>query len=79
MAFALPAEPDARERLSCSEFFKMSSKADVELVEGEDYYFEDGLMVLTARYLGRRGYCCDNGCRHCPYRESDDVVNEDQA
>mgnify|MGYP006163485223 CR=1 FL=1 len=35
--------------------------------EGEDYYFEDGLMVLTARYLLRRGYCCEQGCRHCPY------------
>jgi hypothetical protein len=38
-----------------------------ELKEGEDYYFEDGLMVLTARYLLRRGYCCEQGCRHCPY------------
>ena len=35
--------------------------------EGEDYYFEDGLMVLTARYHLRRGYCCEQGCRHCPY------------
>ena len=37
------------------------------LIEGEDYYFEDELMVLTARYHLRRGYCCEQGCRHCPY------------
>ena len=37
------------------------------LEEGEDYYFEDGLMVLTARYLLQRGYCCEQGCRNCPY------------
>jgi len=37
------------------------------LVEGVDYYFEGGLMVLTARFLEMRGYCCGNGCRHCPY------------
>jgi len=37
------------------------------LREGEDYYFEDGLMVLTARYLLRRGYCCEQGCLNCPY------------
>ena len=37
------------------------------LVEGDDYYFEDGLMVLTAKFLLERGYCCGNGCRHCPY------------
>jgi hypothetical protein len=37
------------------------------LVEGLDYYFEGGLMVFTAHFLRRRGYCCANGCRHCPY------------
>ena len=37
------------------------------ITEGVDYYFEDGLMVLTERYLLDRGYCCENGCRHCPY------------
>jgi len=26
-------------------------------------------MVLTARFLLRRGYCCQSGCRHCPYQE----------
>ena len=26
-----------------------------------------GLTVLTAGYLASRGYCCDSGCRHCPY------------
>jgi len=40
---------------------------DRELVEGVDYYFENGLMVLTEYYLRERGYCCTNGCRHCPY------------
>lgn len=36
---------------------------------GEDTYFDpsSGLTVLTAHYLARRGYCCDSGCRHCPY------------
>ena len=44
-----------------------SSDEPEVLTEGEDYYFEDGLMVLTARYLLRRGYCCEQGCRNCPY------------
>lgn len=38
-----------------------------ELVEGEDYYLENGNWVFTAKYLLRRGYCCRSGCRHCPY------------
>ncbi|MFO0878079.1 MAG: DUF5522 domain-containing protein [Gemmataceae bacterium] len=37
------------------------------LVEGRDYYLEDGKMVFTATFLQQRGYCCANGCRHCPY------------
>jgi hypothetical protein len=46
-----------------------SSDEVVQLVENEDYYLDHGLMVLTARYHLRRGYCCDQGCRHCPYGE----------
>ena len=41
-------------------------------VEGLDFYFDEGLMVLTRRYLVNRGYCCGNGCRHCPYDTDDD-------
>lgn len=42
------------------------------LVEGKDFYYsEQGLMVLTGAYLLERGYCCGNGCRHCPF----DYVN----
>jgi hypothetical protein len=37
------------------------------LVEGVDYYFENGLMVFTREYHLKRGYCCQSGCRHCPY------------
>ncbi len=37
------------------------------LVEGEDFYVENGLYVFTAQFLLRRGYCCRSGCRHCPY------------
>jgi Family of unknown function (DUF5522) len=37
------------------------------LQEGLDYYLENGLMVFTAHFLRKRGYCCERGCRHCPY------------
>jgi len=41
-------------------------------VEGVHYYFnEEGLVVLTAQFHLERGYCCGNGCKHCPY----DYVN----
>ena len=38
-----------------------------ELVEDEDYYIEDGNFVFTKKYHLKKGYCCENACRHCPY------------
>ena len=32
-----------------------------------DTYQEDAAVVFTAQFHLRRGYCCGNGCRHCPY------------
>ncbi len=26
-----------------------------------------GYAVMTAAYLADRGYCCSQGCRHCPW------------
>lgn len=33
----------------------------------EDYYIENGFYVFTSSYHLKRGSCCKNGCRHCPY------------
>ncbi len=41
------------------------------LVEGIDYYIEDGKFVFTAAYHLKRGFCCNHGCRHCPYKGSE--------
>ena len=42
---------------------------DAALAAGSPGYRDPstGLFVMTAGYLADRGYCCDNGCRHCPY------------
>ncbi|MGE3262405.1 MAG: DUF5522 domain-containing protein [Bacteriovoracia bacterium] len=47
------------------------SAENTDLVEGEDYYLDPdtGLLTFTADYLRKRGYCCDSGCRHCPYEK----------
>lgn len=42
---------------------------DKELKEGFDYYFnEQGFVVLTEKYHLDKGFCCGNGCKHCPYQ-----------
>lgn len=44
----------------------LPSKKD--LVQGEDYYInEKGNWVFTSQYDIKRGYCCNSGCKHCPY------------
>lgn len=40
---------------------------DRGLVEGVDYYVENGRWVFTAEYHRKRGSCCASGCRHCPF------------
>jgi hypothetical protein len=33
----------------------------------EDFYYEGSNLVFTAAYHRKRGYCCNSGCRHCPF------------
>ncbi len=37
-------------------------------LDSEDYYLsEEGYIVFTEKYHLKRGRCCLNGCKHCPY------------
>jgi hypothetical protein len=47
-----------------------------KLVENEDYYIENNLFVLTEKYLIERSFCCQNGCRHCPYKTNKMIKKE---
>lgn len=46
------------------------SDQPAKLICGVDYYLENGRYVFTETYHKKRGYCCDNKCRHCPYPAS---------
>lgn len=39
-------------------------------LEPGDAYMDGPYLVFTAQYHLRRGYCCNSGCRHCPYRDA---------
>jgi len=44
------------------------TESSEKLKEGVDFYYDEkGLVVFTTDYLFRRGYCCESGCRNCPY------------
>ena len=36
-------------------------------LEPKDFYWEGGIMVMTEEYHKKRGYCCKNNCKHCPF------------
>ena len=51
------------------------------LIEGIDWYRdgETGNFVWTSKYLSDRGFCCNGGCRHCPYDENGDLKSFDKS
>jgi hypothetical protein len=53
--------------------YEPSMAAHAEAVADDAPGYSDpttGLFVMTAAYLRERGWCCDRGCRHCPYEDS---------
>jgi hypothetical protein len=50
---------------------KLPVRSAAEMSEGElqpeDFYMDGPYLVFTAEYHRKRGYCCNSGCRHCPY------------
>ena len=40
----------------------------LNFLEGRDFYYEGPFQVTKREFHLSRGYCCDSGCRHCPYQ-----------
>tara|TARA_B100001029_G_C15011257_1_gene424396 strand:- start:563 stop:730 length:168 start_codon:yes stop_codon:yes gene_type:complete len=40
-----------------------------ELDKDEYYYSKEGYVIFTQKYHLKRGYCCQNNCKHCPYKK----------
>lgn len=60
--YVLTVTPDTAKENKAKELPKTEN-----LIEGIDYYLEDGKYVFKPWFHLKRGYCCENGCRHCPY------------
>ena len=69
-------KPKAEAKDDSASAFYMPHKIACE--KEQDTYIdpETGLQVLTAYYMTRRGYCCANRCRHCPYGIHDLLKNK---
>jgi len=46
----------------------MDDFSNVTNLNKDDFYYsEEGYKIFTEKYLLKRGYCCENGCKNCPY------------
>ena len=46
--------------------------------EDRDFYTENGNVVFTELFHLKRGYCCKNSCRHCPYTSKKEKEDQPQ-
>ena len=57
---------------------KEFSKID-RLEKDEYYYAKEGYIIFTEKYHLKRGYCCNNNCKHCPYNRNKKTNQDDKA
>jgi len=43
------------------------NKRENEKILPFDFYLEGDRVIFTEQFHIKRGSCCGNGCRHCPY------------
>jgi hypothetical protein len=66
-ALAWPRERPVGYNGSMEEKPNRGEAQPVPALEEGDYYLEGPNLVFTAGYHLKRGYCCQSGCRDCPY------------
>jgi hypothetical protein len=66
----MPTSPSSPSSPQVTEAKTLEGETASGKLAPEDYYFEGPYIVFTAAYHVKRGYCCNSGCRHCPYRDS---------
>jgi|TARA_B100000497_G_C7580265_1_gene349372 hypothetical protein len=47
--------------------YLLGMKNYVPIEDGDYYLTQEGYRCFTEKYHLKRGYCCESGCKHCPY------------
>jgi hypothetical protein len=49
---------------------------DEAVAKDQNFYIDPatGFIVMTSVGLTRRGKCCNQKCRHCPYKKDEKVL-----
>ena len=49
----------------------------IEKLKNDEYYQSGkGYIIFTEKYHLKRGYCCNNNCKHCPYKKENKHKDE---
>eukprot|EP00971_Amphidinium_carterae_P207812 4123736-Amphidinium_carterae.1 len=64
-----PQVPEAAAVVTSYDAMELERLHQQALASGDAFYTdpETGYTVMTSGTLQKRGRCCGNGCRHCPY------------
>lgn len=55
----------------------LDMKKYVPIEDGDYYLTPEGYRCFTEQYHLKRGYCCESGCRHCPYGYNSKINKKD--
>ena len=47
--------------------YLLPMKKHIPIEDGDYYLTPEGYRCFTTQYHLKRGYCCESGCKHCPY------------
>ena len=47
--------------------YLLTMKKHIPVEDGDYYLTPEGYRCFTTQYHLKRGYCCESGCKHCPY------------
>jgi len=47
--------------------YLLTMKKNIPVEDGDYYLTAEGYRCFTTQYHLKRGYCCESGCKHCPY------------
>ena len=55
----------------------MKGFSKIEKLDKDEYYYSNkNYIIFTEKYHLKRGYCCNNNCKHCPYKKYNEKENE---
>ena len=58
----------------------MKEFSKIDKLEKEDFYYaNEGYIIFTEKYHLKRGYCCNNNCKHCPYKKEINKKGNDRS